>query len=415
MSEQKPNIPAHELSHAECSPSQVKGIILCPGKRRLRRQVPRGSSNYADEGTMLHEITETLIRERYSEYFKTPSPADVARYNTLDKEQQIAVDECLEYFESVLRELKLTRIIESIELETRTSLKWFGMPEVSGFVDVIIKSNGRRDIIDWKFGQGVPVYSIENDQLMSYAAGSFTSEEEMQECPDIYLHVVQPRLDYMEPWQLTSSHLFDWMKYKLLPAIEASRKDDAPCIPGEEQCRWCIGTNCKARAEKVMADAQEIFSKYVGGTEDKPIIDFDKDLIPDSEIAHMLTKAKAIDAFIKELAGSALTKCISGEGFPGYKAVEGRSFRLWRDDEDAKEQLLALAEDPTSDFEIEDLFESKFVSVAKAEKLSKDIKKEDWFKDLWYKSPGKPTLAKEDDKRKPFNDSATNVFAAYAK
>lgn len=407
-------------THAECSPSQLKRVILCPGSRRLKRKIYKlsgeeKSSEYAIEGEMLHTVTEADISYKYPSLLKLDihPKKGLERFHKLNKlttpltrEQRTSVAECVEYFESVIRELELTSIIESVVLEGRTSLESCGLPETSGRVDVRIISENRLDIIDWKFGQGVPVSSIENPQLMAYAAGSPPTLKDLNEIPEVNLHVVQPRLNSFSPWKTSGPELVDWIENTIMPAIHLSREKDALCIPGIEQCRWCVGVKCAARAEAVNQTATEIFEDYATAH-------LRNDFIDPTKLAHWLGKAKEVDMFIKELAAVAFDKCLSGEGFPGFKVVLGRSTRGWRDAEDAQSWLVEQAEESVYDFEFEDLFITKFISVAQAEKLHKDLKKSDVFKALWFKPPGKPVLASETDPREAFVSSAQAAFKEF--
>jgi len=363
-------VEAEEIVHAECSPSQLKRVLLCPGSRRLKREAPEEkASDYAIEGTMLHEVTERKIYARHYHLFKKVNHKESyykrldANYkNKLTKEQYTVTEECVEYFESLIRELQLTSEIESVVLEGKTSLEWYNLPEVDGYVDVCIKSDNRIDIIDWKFGQGVPVSSKENPQGMAYAAGSFDSILELTEKDSVHIHIVQPRLNSFTPWHTSGSELFEWVKEILYPGIVASRKPDAPCIPGDACNMWCVGPSCTAREKMVQKKASEIFEQYTPGN-------LHNDFTDDDELAPMLKDAKMINSFITELTALALQKCISGEGFPGYKAVAGRSFRYWVDEKKAEEWLQDKAEDNDVNFEYEDLYVTKFVTVAAAEKL----------------------------------------------
>ena len=89
---------------------------------------------------------------------------------------------------------------------------------------------------------------------------------------------------------------------------------------------------------------------------------------------------------------------------PGWKAVEGRGSRVWSDNTDS---IFAVLEERGVDEAM--LYERKPVSVAGLEKaLGKSAFKE-LAGDLWQKSPGKPTLVPESDKRPPF-DPANAAF-----
>lgn len=412
------------MTHAECSPSQLSRLIACPGSRRLLRQASKDSTSYAEEGTLLHRAME--IQLKYNDAPAVVTLDEYARFKTIDywnneykklnlnREQRIAIEECLDYFHSLMRELALTSEEEpKVALEAETSLAWCGMPEIAGHADVVIVTPGRCDIIDWKFGAGIKVDCENNPQARAYAAGVFTSSAELEQT-QVYTHIVQPRMDNMGYEQLSGRQLYQWLITFLKPAIQKTREPKAPCVPGVNQCRWCVGVTCKAYSDEVKHLATEIFTPYVEDKvppQDIPVDDF----VGVEKLTYLLDKAKFVKAFISDLSAYMLKQCMTPEGLPGYKVVAGRSSRKWVDQEHAETVLSSLAENAPDDFDFdfEDLYETKFVTVAKAEKLSKQLKQSELFKELWQKFPGKPTLAKASDPRPPVLNTATATFSAY--
>jgi hypothetical protein len=101
----------------------------------------------------------------------------------------------------------------------------------------------------------------------------------------------------------------------------------------------------------------------------------------------------AVEGLVKERLGN-------GEGFPGYKLVEGKSNRQWENIEEA-EQLLDKLIGP------EQVFTRKIISPAQAEKVL-GKKRAGEIADLIVKPLGAPTLAPESDKRPAINISASD-------
>lgn len=401
-------------SHRECSPSQLKRIMNCPGSRALKRLVAEErrrkkmeetSSTFALEGTMLHEVTECRIKIKYPQYFSKDCPPHRME-GKLTREQNTAVEECVDYFDSVLREALLEGPV-TVELEAETKMDYAGIPEVGGHGDVKIQTPVTTHIIDWKFGQGIAVFVENNPQLMAYGAGSFESMEALRAMPRVVLHVGQPRLNYFQDWDLSGEDLADWVITELKPAILLSREKDAPCVPGTEQCQWCEKSRCQKFLDYAQEVTSEIFAAYAVKPPEQSII---SSLESTERAAKLLEGAKMIDKFIKEVSGIALAQCLSGEGFPGYKAVVGRASRKWKDEKVAESFLVALADSDRYDIELTDIFETKMVSAPKAEKLHKDIKKSKKFQQLWVKLEGKPTLAPMSDKREAITLTAEDAF-----
>jgi hypothetical protein len=94
-----------------------------------------------------------------------------------------------------------------------------------------------------------------------------------------------------------------------------------------------------------------------------------------------------------------------GQNVPGYKLVEGKSNRQWRDEEDAK---AALGEE----LKVTDIFTKKLISPAQAEK--KLGKGHQVVTQHSIKPEGKPALAPLSDKRPALEIDPTEGFKQVA-
>ena len=68
--------------HSMKSPSGFHRIMTCPGSFRLEQQFPQSTSEYAEEGTLAHEVCEIKLRA-YTE--ATPKRTVTAQINKLKK------------------------------------------------------------------------------------------------------------------------------------------------------------------------------------------------------------------------------------------------------------------------------------------------------------------------------------------
>jgi hypothetical protein len=120
----------------------------------------------------------------------------------------------------------------------------------------------------------------------------------------------------------------------------------------------------------------------------------------DDQLSIALSSAPLIKSWLSAVEEVVKERLESGEGFKGYKLVEGRSSRDWSNEEEA---VVALSDAHTE----EELFERSFISVAKFEKLvgKKNIKE---FENLIVKKTGKPTVALETDPRKSLSVSSND-------
>jgi hypothetical protein len=126
--------------------------------------------------------------------------------------------------------------------------------------------------------------------------------------------------------------------------------------------------------------------------------------LSDAELNLALSSATLIKSWLSAIEEHVRERLECGDGFTGYKLVEGRSSRDWANIDEAES---ALRIDHTD----EELYEMNFISVAKFEKLvgKKTIKD---FENLIVKKSGKPTVVPESDPRKSLSVSA-NDFSEF--
>lgn len=123
--------------------------------------------------------------------------------------------------------------------------------------------------------------------------------------------------------------------------------------------------------------------------------------LSDTEIGQILTRAKDVAAWLKDLEDYALKATLEGRPIAGWKAVEGRGSREWNGGSDTAFDHLSERGVPRAI-----LYEEKPVSVAGLEKALGKKAFSEAAEGLWSKTPGKPTLVPESDKRPPYNPAA---------
>jgi hypothetical protein len=109
------------------------------------------------------------------------------------------------------------------------------------------------------------------------------------------------------------------------------------------------------------------------------------------QIKSVLDNKDLIDKWLKSVHSYVLGQIETGNGFPGYKIVAGRSNRKWEDPVIAEKTLRGYIGDQA--------YNQKLKSPAQAEKALGKEKK--LIKDLIIKPQGKPVLVPESDKREP--------------
>ena len=164
---------------------------------------------------------------------------------------------------------------------------------------------------------------------------------------------------------------------------------DAERVPGDKQCRFC-----RAKAS---------CSALKGYTEAAILSDFDDldnmpkaNTLSDEQMLVALQSKPLIEAWLSAIEAHVKERLATGKGFPGYKLVEGRSLRQWKEENLAQVALVELLGEERA------YVAPKLISPAQAEKaLGKSRSAE--IAELITKSPGLPTLAPESDKRPAIN------------
>ena len=100
----------------------------------------------------------------------------------------------------------------------------------------------------------------------------------------------------------------------------------------------------------------------------------------------------------------ALSEILSGKSIAGWKAVEGRSNRKITDIDGAFEVLKKEGYDEAM------LYEKKPITLTELEKLVTKPRLEELIGGMILKPQGKPTLAPESDKRKPYAPDVKEMF-----
>ena len=162
-------------------------------------------------------------------------------------------------------------------------------------------------------------------------------------------------------------------------------------------CRFCRANGiCKAQAEQQISAVED----FVKIAENSPT------LTPE-QISEALKKGENLVNWYDALKQQALETLLSGIAIPDYKVVEGRSTRIWKDQDKALEALEA------GGIEHAIIYDSVPKTLAQLEKIVGAAKLKELVGDLIIKPQGKPTLASASDKREVFN-SAVADFAAVA-
>lgn len=355
---------AQSTLHSKLGASSMYRWSLCPGSVRLSETVPPSpTSSYAAEGHLAHEIAAEVLQ-------------GLPWRKGIDPEMQSHIEI---YVEEVLKTWDRAKKYKDSKLvvEQRFDLSKI-KPGLFGTADAVIWDARDKvlSVYDLKFGAGIPVSVERNPQLMYYALGALL--ESSIEPERIEIFVVQPRCavdgETIRSWDTTLETLLDFAM-ELFDYAEATEQPDARLVPGEP-CRFCpAATVCP----EVKAKSKELASIQFGEVYDPSLL---------SEALKFIPIFQAWSKNVEEFAFSRLSL---GEKIPGYKLVEKKTHRKWKDEGEAVKVLRA------NGLTDQELFEIKIKTPAKIEKiLGKDG---DIVNTLSEAPPGGPVITEESDKR----------------
>jgi len=366
------------MAHALLGPSSASRWMACPPSVRLCEQFEDVESEYAKEGSLAHEIAELKVKKLIDPGL-TPRKFTSAMKKLKDKElyqeeMQGYTDEYVEFIQEQMYSYETT---PHISVEQKVDFSQY-VPGGFGTADCILISNDTLHVIDFKYGKGVPVSVENNAQLLLYALGAYLAYEMIFPIEHIKMSIVQPRLTGIDTWECSLDYLLDFAKKAQEKAVMALNSEgDFNC---GEHCKFCKAkATCKARANANLELAKYEFKSV--------------DLLTLEEIGEILQKAHDLDTWVKELEKYALAESLKGNNVPGWKAVNGKGSRSFKNTDDA---IKVLKENGIAE---ELLYERKYLTLAQMEKV---IGKKDFNNlvgDLIVMNAGKPTLVEVSDKR----------------
>lgn len=384
-------------NHALLSPSSAHRWLNCPRAPRLEATLPEKPSEYAHEGTVAHSVCEVTAKKK----FKKVKAAEYNRVIKRLKNDEAWNDEMLHTAETYVEHLT-ERAMEFINepyvaFEVKVDVSDY-VPEAFGRCDCVMFGGDTLIITDYKHGKGVPVSPEENPQLMLYALGAVKLYKPLfgDALKKIAVYIDQPRINAYDGWACGIDELLKWGA-EIKPKAEMAFMGFGEYHAGE-WCRFCRANGiCKAQAEQ-QTSAFDDFGAAVGNT---------NAILSPTEMGAVLEKGKFLVEWYDAVKTKALESLLNGEKIPGYKVVEGRSSRVWTDQDAALEKLQANGIDRAV------IYDSVPKTLAQLEKLLGMAKFKELVGEFVTKPQGKPTLAPESDPRNEFNSAAAD-FAGVA-
>lgn len=372
--------------HAKLSASGSSRWINCPPSVRLEEQFEDKTSIYAEEGTLAHELAELKLRLELKEITKRTY---TLRFNKATKDNPLYSKDMDDYVD-VYKEICMEKYFNSKEtttdsiaaVEQRLDFSNY-VPDGFGTGDFIVIADGTLEICDLKYGKGVPVSAENNSQMRLYALGAINKFSFLYDIEKVRMTIIQPRLDNISSDEISVNELLKWAEEVVKPSAELAIKGEGEFKTGAH-CKFCKARSvCRARADENLELAKFEFKK--------------SDTLSNGEISEILEKVDSLVKWASDVKEYALDKALEGEEFKGYKLVEGRSQRKWKDEKAVAKILIDRG------FLDNIIWTKKLTTISNIERAIGKKETERLFKDLIDKPIGKPTLVPISDKREVYN------------
>lgn len=367
-------------NHAVLSASGSHRWLHCLPSARLELEFENKESNAAAEGTAAHALCEHKLRKALHMRSKRP----VSDYNTDEMEEHS--DAYVQFIMEQLEEAKQSCKDPLVLIEQRLDFSCY-VPQGFGTGDCIIIADKKLHIIDFKYGMGVLVDVVENPQMKLYSLGALEIYDSLYDIEEVSMTIFQPRRENVSTWTISVDELNDWAENELKPKAQKAYDGEGEYLPGE-WCTFCrAAVKCRARAEEKLKLAESEFKM--------------PPLLTDYEIEEVLSKLSDLTKWANEIIAYATDAAINhGKEWHGFKVVEGRSVRKYKDEDAVAETAKANG--------YKDIFRQSLITLTEMQKLMGKTKFQEILGGLIYKPSGKPTLVPASDKRPAMNVS--NVY-----
>lgn len=401
----------------------------CPGSMVLHTSTPAGAS--ASEGTAKHELLNLVITQR------KPALAYLGRIFEADGR---SFEVTREFADSVQAAADMilaeTEGAELLLSEQRVHYHdWLHVPagEASGTSDIVALREDTLMVPDYKSGWN-PVPNT-SGQFRLYALGALSAYSTIADIRKVRLGAIQPSVaDEYDPLEMSVDELVKWgtttarsaaqsvlhaerLHAEIKTAEDQAQWEQTFLVPGEKQCRWCsAAATCPAASREMTtiigADPAELgefpATPELAAKHAKAALT----TVDTARLGKLFASIPYLEAMIKAVWDKTEALMLAGTPVPGVKLVQGRKGnRQWRSEAEAAELLKGMR------LTIEQMYDLKLISPAKAEKLAPKFGKDgkprprkdgepepligprQWKKlaELVEQAPGKDGIAPEHD------------------
>lgn len=389
-------------AHAFCAPSGWEKWSVCAGSAALEEQEPESESEYAAEGTLMHELSAKVLR-------KQPAEIPPSLREPIDAYCKAVLERVESYRLAGAREVQLF-VEQKVDISEIT-----GEKNAVGTSDCIIIAeflDGRcvLEIRDAKFGTGVEVEVVENGQLIIYALAAAKKYELLYQFTEVVLAIHQPRIrERAIEWPLKYTELLSWRPVVWDKAqLALSLRGDTAALDNLNPGDHCRRAFCKVQARcPALAAMVEEQVRLDFDDESKLTADAPED---QARLSVAMQRVPLIESWCKAVRAKVEQKLLAGAPVQGFKLVMGRrGARAWKDADAVEKLLIADGQSPDKIFSPRLL-----ISPTQIENVLKGAPILETLAESWVtQSEGKPSVAPEDDPREPYRPHAEDDFDSY--
>lgn len=369
-----------QAAHSKLGASSLYRWKACPGSVKLCEGIPEQKSKYAEEGTFAHDVAAKLLESVI--YKQAPRGPEMA----VPEEMLEAVNVYVGFIQKEWQRCEGGQILIEHKFDLSTL-----HPDFFGTADCVIydSKNSILKVFDYKHGAGIPVEVVDNPQLKYYALGALLSHD--FKAKTVEIGIVQPRCSHPDgPVRIYQIDAMDLLEFsaELIEYAKATESPDAPLVAGSH-CKFCVASaTCPKLHETAMTAAKTDFTVI------------DQHPMPLERVAEALHLLPTLKEWIKNVEEFGFNLAKAGNPPPGFKLVEGRGRRKWRDENELIEFLSSFGLDET------DYMEKSLKSPAQMEKVLGKKQLDDFI----MHQPGSPDLVPVSDKREAIRLDAKADF-----